>query len=137
MKPICHQHRGRQCVTYRLGVGGGQVDGHVGDPGPPGLWLGVQPLDGGGTGTTFDLGEETAGAGGVDEPGVPPVAGQDPPSRLRVLGPDGFPAAGLIDPQDAHWWQWRRERGPDVCCERGVDAVSYTHLRAHETDSYL
>ena len=29
-----------------------------------------------GSGTVLDLGDSAAGAGGVDEPGVPPVAGQ-------------------------------------------------------------
>src|SRR5664279_6068458 len=38
----------------------------------------------------------------------------------------------------AKWGPWRRAY-PEVSCglKRGFSSVSYTHLRAHETDSYL
>jgi hypothetical protein len=74
----------------------------VGDP--------AEAPDGGGSGTVLDLGDSAAGAGGVDEPAVPPVAGQHPPFRVGVLGPDRFAAAGLIDPEHGQWRQRRRHR---------------------------
>jgi hypothetical protein len=93
----------------------------VGDPGPPLLGLGVQPRDGRGAGASFDLCEQAAGARAVDEPCVPPVAHQDPPLRVRVLGEDWSAPAGLVDAQDPHLRQWRRQRHPDVFDERGMD----------------
>jgi len=104
MESICDQHRAGERLTYRLGVGGGQVHAHVGDPRPPALRLRVQPRDRCGAGPALNLGEEPASARGVNEPGMPPVTGQHPPFRVRILGPDRFTAAGLIDAQDAHRW---------------------------------
>src|SRR5680860_188352 len=43
-----------------------------------------------------------------------------PPVRVRVLGEDWSAPAGLVDAQDLHWWQWGRQRDPDVLNERVV-----------------
>src|ERR1035437_7524364 len=120
MKAVGHQYGAWQGLAYGLGVGRGKVDGHVGDPGPPGCWLSVEPGDGRGAGAAFDLGEQAAGAGGVDEPGVPPVVHQLPPPGVRVLGEHWSASAGLVDAQDLYWWQWGRQRDPDVFNERVV-----------------
>ena len=98
IQPVCLcfpevgcQHGAWQGLAYGFGVGRRQVDGHVGDPGPPGCWLSVQPGDGGDAGATLDLGEQTTGAGGVDEPGVPPVGHQHPPLGVRSWAKTGLP----------------------------------------------
>jgi hypothetical protein len=75
----------------------------VTDPGPPGCWPSVQPRDGRGAGAALSLSEQATGAGGVDEPGVPPVADQDPPLGVRVLGEHWSAPAGLVDAQNQHF----------------------------------
>ena len=87
MKSVCDQNSIGQGLACGPGVGRRQVDGHVGDPGPPRRWLGVQPRDSSSAAAALDLGQKAAG-GGVDEPGVPPVAHQHPPLGVRVLSED-------------------------------------------------
>ena len=93
----------------------------MGDPVPPGLRLGVQPRDGRRASAALDLGEQASGAGGVDEPCVPPVVHQHPTHRDRVLGEHWSAPAGLVDAQDRYWRQWRRKRDPDMLNERVVN----------------
>ena len=120
MKAVGHQHSVGQGLAYGLCVGRRQVDGHVGDLGPPGRWLLVQPRYGRVAGAALDLSEQTTGAGGVNKPGVPPIAHQHPPPCVQVLSEHWAAAAGLVDPQNLHRWQWRRQRDPDVLNERVV-----------------
>src|SRR5665647_3686035 len=67
--------------------------------------------------------EVAAPAGGVQEP-HPAHVGPQPAQRLRVMGDVREPGAQLVE----------EHRSDDL---QDVRPVSYTHLRAHETDSYL
>ena len=120
MEPVGDQDRAGQGVGDGLGVGRGQVDTHVGDRLPPPLGLLPQPIGDGSGGTPVDVPEQAAGASGVDDPGQPPIGDDPPPAGERVLGPDRFAAAGLIDPQDRHQRQRGRELGIDARDVRGV-----------------
>ena len=84
----------------------------------PRLRLGVQPPDHRGAGPTLDVGQQPGCAHRVDDPGVPPVVGDPPPPGHRVLGPDRFPAAGLIDSQDLHHGQRFGQRAGDMTSQR-------------------
>jgi hypothetical protein len=41
VEPVSDQHRVREGVTGRFGIGGGQVQAHVADPGTPRIRLGL------------------------------------------------------------------------------------------------
>jgi hypothetical protein len=102
VEPVGDQDRVGQGVGDGLGVGAGQVDAHVGDPVQPRLRLVPEPVGDDLGGAPVDVPEQAAGAGGVDDPGQPPVGDQVPPTRVRVLGPDRLAPSGLIDPEDLH-----------------------------------
>ena len=118
--PVGHDHRIRKPEADRFGIRRGQVDRHVRDLVTPRLRLGVQPPDHRGAGPALDVGQQPRCAHRVDDPGVPPVVGDPPPPGHRVLGPDRFPAAGLIDAEDLHHGQRFGQRAGDVTSQRRV-----------------
>jgi len=102
MEVVDDQHGvGEQVAGDRGGVGGRRVDHHVGDPGPEGLTLAVQPLADRRTGAPFDLSEQALITGEIDEAGVPGV-GAHPAATDLVAGPARLAAAGLVDAQHRH-----------------------------------
>ena len=120
VEPVGDYDRVRQCVGDRPQVGRGQIDRHMGDIAAPRIRLLLKPFDHLGCGPPIDVGEQPTGAGGVDDPRVPPVMCHPPLPGGRVLLPLGLAAAGLINAQHAHQRQWVRQQGVDMGDVRAV-----------------
>ena len=73
VEPVDDHDRVRQGEPRGAGVGRGGVHRHVGDPGPPGRVLLLEPADHRIRGSAVDLREQAAGAAQIDQAGIEPV----------------------------------------------------------------
>ncbi len=152
VEPVGHHDRVGQRGGDRAQGGRGQVEPHVGDPSAPLLGLLDEPISDRGGGPTIDMREQAAGAGGVDDPGVPPVLDDPPPAGLGVLGPHRLAAAGRprkrevppVDPEHLDRRQRLGSRGAtwatNAACATGQDtpyrrAPDRTHRECSATCS--